>query len=123
MDIFLAPLRKTFVFSGRARRKEFFAYFLTLCVLLIIDSVMLAAMEEITPFGAQEMFIVIFLLVVLVPNFSLSVRRLHDSGLSGWWILIAGIPLGNLVFLWMMLRPGTTGPNKYGPDPRMAQSA
>lgn len=123
MGLFLSPLKKAFVFTGRARRKEFLAYLVTLSLIMVVIGAIGPVAGTAAPEGVQELIILLVVLVIVVPNLALSVRRLHDSGLSGWWVLIAGIPVGNLVYLWMMFRPGTTGPNKFGSDPRLAQDS
>jgi uncharacterized membrane protein YhaH (DUF805 family) len=49
-----------------------------------------------------------------------SVRRLHDIDRSGWWLLLGGIPIGNLVLLVFHCLRGTPGPNRFGPAPDFA---
>lgn len=68
---------------------------------------------------------VIFYLAILIPSIAVSVRRLHDRNLSGWWylgmILASFIPfigfIASIAFLVVMCLKGTDGENKYGPDP------
>lgn len=61
----------------------------------------------------------VYSLATLIQGLALSVRRLHDRNMSGWWILIAFIPLiGSIVLLVFYVLPGTTGDNKFGPDPK-----
>ena len=60
----------------------------------------------------------IFNLALLIPSFNIGVRRLHDTGKSAWWILIALIPLiGALVLLYFLVIPSQEGDNQYGPYP------
>jgi uncharacterized membrane protein YhaH (DUF805 family) len=55
-------------------------------------------------------------LALLLPNLSVSIRRLHDTGRTGWWILIALVPLiGFIVLLIFYLQPSDAVPNQYGP--------
>lgn len=62
--------------------------------------------------------LLIFGLATLIPSIAVSVRRLHDSGHSGWWYLICFVPyVGSLVLLIFMLLEGQPGDNKYGPAP------
>jgi hypothetical protein len=57
-------------------------------------------------------------LVIFVPSLTLTIRRLHDTGRSGWWLLIALIPyLGGLILLVFMCLDGTPGPNNWGDRP------
>jgi uncharacterized membrane protein YhaH (DUF805 family) len=58
-----------------------------------------------------------FALLSMVPAWAVAVRRLHDTGRSGWWLLIGVVPFVDLVILYMHALPGTNGPNQYGPDP------
>jgi uncharacterized membrane protein YhaH (DUF805 family) len=61
----------------------------------------------------------IYTLAVLIPGIAVSVRRLHDTDRSGWWILINGIPLiGVIVFLVFTAQAGTPGDNQYGSNPK-----
>lgn len=60
----------------------------------------------------------LFYLVIIIPSIALSVRRLHDHDKSGWWLLIALIPiLGGLYLLFLYVTKGTEGPNRFGADP------
>ena len=61
----------------------------------------------------------LFVIIMFLPTLAVSVRRLHDIGKSGWWILVGIIPI--LGFIWLviyMVRDGNLGPNEYGPDPK-----
>ena len=71
--------------------------------------------DEITGYG---LFSGIFLLLSLIPNISVGVRRLHDTDRSGWWLLLGIIPLVGLVLLVFFCLNGTTGENRFGPDPK-----
>ena len=73
------------------------------------------------PYGAMALSIpsLVYMFAVLIQSIALAVRRLHDSDKSGWWLLIAFIPLiGALVLLVFYILPGTAGANKHGPDPK-----
>ena len=61
----------------------------------------------------------LFSLVILIPNIGVGIRRLHDIGKSGWWYLLALIPLiGTIILLVWCAREGDYGDNAYGPDPK-----
>ena len=64
----------------------------------------------------MEAFSNIFSLATLVPNIALSVRRLHDVGRSGWWLLLYLTVIGILVVLWWAIQPGERASNRFGPD-------
>ncbi|MDG4768408.1 DUF805 domain-containing protein [Solwaraspora sp. WMMD406] len=60
-----------------------------------------------------------FSLALLLPSLAVGVRRLHDTDRSGWWLLIALIPIvGAIVLLVFFVLDGTHGPNRFGPDPK-----
>mgnify|MGYP002398761287 CR=1 FL=1 len=60
----------------------------------------------------------IYGLIRLIPIYAVIVRRLHDTGKSGWYYFIHLIPFaGPVLLLIAYLTPGNTGPNQYGPDP------
>ncbi len=63
----------------------------------------------------------IYSLAVLIPSIAVSVRRLHDIDRTGWWLLIALVPLvGAIVLIVFHVLDGTPGPNRYGPNPKTA---
>lgn len=105
-EAFVTCMKKYAVFSGRATRSEY--WWFTLCQVLIVV-VMTIVSENL---GGLAM------LVLLVPALSVSVRRLHDLGRSGWWLLVGLIPfIGHLVLLFWAVQPGQAGENPYGsPD-------
>jgi len=63
----------------------------------------------------------IFLLGLIVPTLAVSVRRLHDTNRSGWWLLIGFIPLINIVYLVFLLQDSDASENKYGPNPKITE--
>jgi uncharacterized membrane protein YhaH (DUF805 family) len=117
-------LRKYATFEGRARRKEFW-YFALFCLIagvgLALIDVTLGTFSPETGFGLLSG---IFGLAVLIPNISVTVRRLHDTDRSGWWWWISLIPLiGGIVLVVFMLLDSTPGANRYGPNPKGAIGA
>lgn len=64
----------------------------------------------------------LYLLAVFIPNIAVSVRRLHDSGRSGWWLLLGLVPLiGGLVLLYFMVQDSEAGDNAFGENPKLAE--
>ena len=136
MELMLKPLRHYADFAGRARRKEFWSWFLfvwiMLFVLMYLDSVLglggsASGYRNGTSVGfnmSGGVLTLLFALATLIPNLAVSVRRLHDSGKSGWLLLIGLIPLfGWAYLLFLYVQPGTAGPNEYGPDPKAADAS
>ena len=135
MDWMLMPLRRYADFTGRSRRKEYWMYVLFLIIVFIVlgmldsalglggssSSSMSTSGERIG--GAASMhggvLTIIAWLATLVPSIAVGIRRLHDTDRSGWWLLIALIPLiGGIVLLVFTVLEGTRGPNRFGPDPK-----
>jgi len=121
MDWFVMAWSRAIDFDGRSRRKEYwmFSLFNTLiCIALTIPYLMFARTEagtllSILLFGYE--------LVSIVPNLSCTVRRLHDTDRSGWWLLIGLIPLGGLIIFVFTLLDSEPGANEYGPNPNFPQ--
>jgi hypothetical protein len=65
----------------------------------------------------------LYSLAVLLPSIAVGVRRLHDTGRSGWWMLLAVIPIANIALLVFFILEGTAGPNAYGPEPELGAGA
>jgi uncharacterized membrane protein YhaH (DUF805 family) len=112
-------LGKYAVFSGRARRSEYW-FFQLFGILVIFVPVALAFLTGLTPAGPRIILFLLwslFILALLIPNLAVCVRRLHDTNSSGWWYFIAFIPFGSFVLLIWYCFPGTDGENRFGPDP------
>ncbi|WP_176048929.1 DUF805 domain-containing protein [Burkholderia sp. BCC1644] len=112
-------LNKYATFEGRARRAEYWYFTLV--------SVILSIVVQIIGAGGRDGGLITLLLLgiiclvslaLIIPGIAVSVRRLHDTGRSGWFLLIALIPIvgGILLLVWMCSR-GTDGPNRFGADP------
>jgi uncharacterized membrane protein YhaH (DUF805 family) len=118
MSWYVKVLKKYAVFSGRARRKEYWMFFL----FNFIFAVVLGIIDEITGITSNtglSVLSTIYGLAVLVPGLAVAVRRLHDTNRSGWWLFIALIPLaGVIVLLVFMAQDSQPGENQYGPNPK-----
>lgn len=108
MKWYLKVLKQYAVFSGRARRKEYWMFVLFSFIITII----LVIMEGTNQSSNGGSIANIYELATLIPSIAVAVRRMHDVGKSGWFILI---PIYNLVLL---LTEGDKGSNDYGPDPK-----
>ncbi|HWE46008.1 MAG TPA: DUF805 domain-containing protein [Caulobacteraceae bacterium] len=125
-------LQKYAVFNGRARRSEYWLFILLEIILLVAALVIGMVIDRAaghTADPAHPMGGLGFLLYGLValglflPALGVTIRRLHDTNRSGWWYLIAFIPFGGIVLLVFFCLEGTSGPNKYGADPKMPPAA
>ncbi|MFY1670896.1 DUF805 domain-containing protein [Plantactinospora sp. WMMB334] len=108
-------------FSGRARRAEYWWFFLFSLLVGIVTSILDSALG--TDFegasGSGGLLNLIATLALVLPSLAVGVRRLHDTDRSGWWILIGLIPLvGAIVLLVFFVLDGTPGPNRFGPSPK-----
>ena len=122
MNWYLEPWKKYAQFSGRACRSEFWTFALiNMLIGFVLWVPSIASLRRTGSPGLNPLFFLyfIFLLVALLPSIACTVRRLHDSGKSGWWYFIAFVPLvGGLILLVFLLLGGNPGANKYGPNPR-----
>ena len=106
-------------FDGRAQRPEFWWWVLFVTLLQIVASIVLTVLLVLFQNAGflQWLGVMIFMIVVLaviLPSIAVSVRRLHDRDLSGWWYLLGFVPFGSIVLLVWYVLPGTPGPNRYG---------
>lgn len=112
---------RNFSFSGRARRREYWMFVLFVVLIEIILGVVDHALGTRSEEGGIGFLGGIFALGILIQSIAVAVRRLHDTGRSGWWILINLLPiLGSIVWLILMLLEGEPRDNRYGPDPKRA---
>ena len=112
-------------FRGRARRSEYW-YFVLVNIFLLIAYVIVGGLLSDTIGFGEDMFacgLVFSFLALIVPTLALIVRRLHDTGNSGWMYLIRFVPvIGPIWFLILMCKQGVSGSNKYGVDPKQTHS-
>ena len=116
MNWYLDVLKNKYAtFSGRARRKEYWMFFL----FNILIAIGLGIVEALI--GTGGLLGGIYSLAVLIPGIAVTVRRLHDTSRTGWWVLIVFLPLvGALILLIFMVLDSQAGDNEYGPNPKAA---
>lgn len=118
MNWYISVLKQYAVFSGRARRTEYWMF--VLCNVIVMQ---LLGMVDKLIGGDKEFISGIYSLAVLLPSLAVAVRRLHDTDRSGWWLLLGLIPIiGTLVLIYFMVCNGQKGPNRFGDDPKAAPS-
>ena len=135
MNWYVKVLKQYVDFGGRARRTEFWMFTLINVIitvaLQVVDGFLGTGMNTASAGGGGVSFGVslgilsgLYSLAVLLPSLAVSVRRLHDTGRTGWWLLISLVPfVGWIVLLVFEVLAGNPGPNKYGPDPKAAAQA
>ena len=121
MNWFMTVLRKYAVFEGRARRREywfFVLFYILISVVLAVVDRMLGTYDETYGMGALG---ALFCLGLLIPSIAVGARRLHDTGRSGWWLLVGFIPvIGVIVLIVFFVLDSQPGTNAYGPNPKEA---
>ncbi|WP_429025223.1 DUF805 domain-containing protein [Aeromonas veronii] len=132
MNWYISVLKQYAVFSGRARRTEYWMFLL--CNVIVMQ---LLGMVDKLIGGDKEFISGIYSLAVLLPSLAVAVRRLHDTDRSGWWLLLVLVPIigilvptigtlvpiiGTLVLIYFMVCNGQQGPNRFGDDPKAAPS-
>jgi uncharacterized membrane protein YhaH (DUF805 family) len=125
MNWYFEVIKKYAVFSGRARRKEYWMFVLVNFVIAIGLGILVGiatSMDRNSHTSLATVFNCIsslYSLAILLPSLGVFVRRLHDIGKSGWWFFIGFIPLiGEIWLLVLMCTDGQPGSNQYGPNPK-----
>jgi len=121
MNWFIEVVKKYAVFTGRARRKEYWFYVLFYLIFALIIGVVDAMIFGVDPGRSTGPLGMIYVLALLVPSLAVGVRRLHDTSRSGWWMLLLLLPLiGPIILLVFFVLDSTPGDNEYGPNPKEA---
>jgi uncharacterized membrane protein YhaH (DUF805 family) len=144
VDSIRTVLSKYATFSGRARRSEFWWYYLAVTIVesvlyfaLIVpgltayttaltDAAMAGSAAPAMPgsLATGQLIMSLVGLALLLPTIGVSVRRLHDTDRSGFWYLLHLVPfVGTIIVIVWQAGNGTPGPNQYGPDPKAAEQA
>jgi uncharacterized membrane protein YhaH (DUF805 family) len=118
MNWYLLVLKKYAVFSGRARRKEYWYFMLfniIATIVLAFSDTLLGTFDPETGVGFLGL---IYALGVMLPGIGVTIRRLHDTNRTGWWLLLILIPLiGPVVLLIFTILDSDPEENQYGPNP------
>ena len=132
MEWYLKVMRDNYAnFNGRARRKEYwmftlFFFLITFVIYFLFALLAFFMAGDLINLMDTEWFpvvfgfsLIIYFLIHLVPSIAVTVRRLHDTGKSGWLYLLTFIPyIGSLIIFIFTVIQGDKGDNKYGPDPK-----
>ena len=117
------PLQKYADFSGRAPRAEYWWFYLMVIIGYFVASILDSVVGTGGMMGSFGVLTMIVMLGLLLPSIAAGVRRLHDTDRSGWWLLIAIIPLIGLVLIYFLVLEGTKGDNRFGADPYAGELA
>lgn len=122
MNWYLKCWRRYADFKGRARRKEYWMFFLFNIIIVFLLDMIDASMGMLDDESGFGLLSGIYMLAVIVPNIAVSVRRLHDIGKSGWNYFIGMIPLvGPIVMIIWFATAGDVGSNDWGDDPKAGE--
>jgi uncharacterized membrane protein YhaH (DUF805 family) len=130
MNWYLEALRNYANFNGRARRKEYWFFGLFNFVIyigyLFFAGIVLGTLFRREASGIAFVLFLplwVYALGIIVPHLAVAVRRLHDTGKSGWWLFITFVPLvGGIILLVFLCTDSQPGPNEYGPNPKGIQA-
>ncbi|MEM1077784.1 MAG: DUF805 domain-containing protein [Pseudomonadota bacterium] len=119
-----AALSNYATFTGRTGRPAFWwwslSVFVLLAVLNLLDAYLVAPLLgfDAAAQNAGQPLALLAGLALLLPNIAIGMRRLHDTGRSGWWLLLGALPvIGGLVLIYFYVQPSEEGENPYGPQP------
>ncbi|PUV23048.1 DUF805 domain-containing protein [Sphingobacterium athyrii] len=125
-EAFLKVVRDNYAnFEGRARRKEYWMFVLAVFVLFFALGIVGGILSVISDTLGSLFYGIMGLayLAILVPALAVTVRRLHDTNKSGWFIFVSLIPfVGGIYLFYLEILEGDKGPNQYGPDPKAVES-
>jgi uncharacterized membrane protein YhaH (DUF805 family) len=120
MNWYLQVLKKYARFDGRAGKKEYWYFSLFSFIIIVVLSVIDMMTGTFNGTVGLGLLSGIYTLTVLIPSIAVTVRRLHDTDRSGWWLLINATLIGVIVFLVFTAQEGTPGDNQYGSNPKGA---
>lgn len=119
MKWFLKALQGYAVFEGRSQRSEYWFFVLFYLLISIAAGIvdgLFGTFDMNSGLGAVGLLVTLGL---LLPSITVGVRRLHDIGRSGWWLLLGLVPvIGWIVLLVFAVMDSTPGVNEYGPNPK-----
>ncbi|WP_018753567.1 DUF805 domain-containing protein [Paenibacillus sanguinis] len=115
MEWYLKVLKNYTGFQGRASRQEYWMFFLFNALAVLALSIVGGIIHQTLGLILAN----VYLLAVLLPSVAVAIRRLHDTGKSGWFVLISLVPaVGSIILLFFLAQEGQSAANQYGSDPR-----
>jgi len=119
MQEFIGCFKKYAVFAGRARRREYWMFTLFNILVSFVLGIVVGFVAGMSKSPELVWLGQIYTLAVFLPGLAVSVRRLHDTGRSGWWFLVNLVPIvGLIVMLVFLCLDSQPGANQYGPNPK-----
>lgn len=115
MGWYVAVIKKFTVFGGRASRREYWRFVLVDIIIGVVLGLVSRAASD------PDIILVLYFLALFVFSLAVAVRRFHDIGISGWWLLLGLIPFaGGFILIALLTLPGNTAENRFGPVPAPA---
>ena len=130
----ILPLKRYAEVSGRSRRMEYWSFRLFELLSMFGGFLLVGAIGAFVGAiagkdagdlvaGILVVFLGLYVLALIIPGITVTVRRLHDTGKSGWTLLLGLVPLiGPILLLVFLLTDGDRGDNAYGPDPKAPET-
>jgi len=113
MQWYWRVLKNYAVFSGRARRKEYWVFYLFNVLITLALFFLEAILKGTAPTDDEPSILAtLYELGIMLPSLAVGVRRMHDTNRSGWWYLV---PIANFIFA---VTAGDPGANRYGLNPK-----
>lgn len=120
LNWYVGVLKQYTTFTGRARRKEYWFFFLVTVVICIALGVVDGIIGTVSRSGIGVLS-TLYSLATLIPGLAVGVRRLHDTNRSGWWLLICLVPIiGVIVLIVFLVQDSQAEANAYGPNPKVS---
>jgi uncharacterized membrane protein YhaH (DUF805 family) len=117
MNWYVSVLKNYVGFQGRARREEYWMFVLVNAGIVLALSLLQSLL------GLGLILSTLYGLAVLLPHLAVGARRLHDTGRSGWWLLLMLIPLiGSIILIVFFVQDSRFGDNQYGPNPKQGSN-
>jgi len=124
MNWLIRPWRHAFDYKGRSPRREYWLGWGQFFIGIILIGALAGLIQDASgaDFGLADIPLGLFVLASFVVGLATTVRRLHDQDKSGWFVFVYFVPfVGGIIFLILMLMPGTDDWNTYGDDPRLGE--
>jgi len=118
MHWYLHVLKNYAQFDGRSRRSEYWYFVLFNLVVVVGLTLVDYAVYSVTGLGLGLLRLV-YGLGIFIPAVAVSIRRLHDTDRSAWWLLLAFVPLAGLALLIFLVEDSNAGTNRYGQNPKL----
>jgi uncharacterized membrane protein YhaH (DUF805 family) len=117
MDTYISVWKKSFNFADRAQRKEYWIFALINLIVIVVLSIIGRMISSDPESMAGSVLVLGYALACMIPSIAVAVRRMHDTGRSGWWLLINFVPfIGGIWFFVLTVLDSKPETNQWGPS-------